>query len=221
MCFVFIWEQTATCANYCINWLVFITEMKSVYSAVRTGSLNKAVCASSSNGYNIRLLLTYQPTSCQTAVWKQPCRTSRTDPNVKNIIGMEKKFSSTWLIRRHLWNWTWLRKLWDWLWLNIQRWRKSVPKCYQKSQQEANKKLPQNFNKNGRKNLTFWKRKFNIDETLLFQFDPVTKQCSFQWKNWVYPRKCWNKMSKQYSFALLTANVLQNCSSKTVIHTSL
>jgi hypothetical protein len=26
--------------------LVFITEMKSVYSAVRTGSLNKAVCAS-------------------------------------------------------------------------------------------------------------------------------------------------------------------------------
>jgi len=27
--------------------LVFITEVKSVYSAVRTGSLNKAVCASS------------------------------------------------------------------------------------------------------------------------------------------------------------------------------
>ena len=39
MCFWFIWEQTATCATYCINWLVFITEMKSVYSAVRTGSL--------------------------------------------------------------------------------------------------------------------------------------------------------------------------------------
>jgi len=50
MCFVFIWEQTATCATYSINWLVFITEMKSVYSAVRTGSLNKAVCASSLNG---------------------------------------------------------------------------------------------------------------------------------------------------------------------------
>ena len=29
-CFVFIWEQTATCATYSINWLVFITEMKSV-----------------------------------------------------------------------------------------------------------------------------------------------------------------------------------------------
>jgi len=41
--FVFIWEQTATCATYSINWLVFIIEMKSVYSAVRTGSLNKAV----------------------------------------------------------------------------------------------------------------------------------------------------------------------------------
>jgi len=32
---------------YSINWLVFITEMKSVYSAVRTGALNKAVGASS------------------------------------------------------------------------------------------------------------------------------------------------------------------------------
>ena len=42
MCFVFIWEQTATCAAYSTNWLVFITEMKSVYSAVRTGSLNEA-----------------------------------------------------------------------------------------------------------------------------------------------------------------------------------
>ena len=50
MCFVFIWEQTATCATYSIKWLVFITEMKSVYSAVRTGALNKAVCASSVKG---------------------------------------------------------------------------------------------------------------------------------------------------------------------------
>ena len=50
MCFVFIWEQTATYTTYSINWLVFITEMKSVYSAVRTGSLNKAVCASSLKG---------------------------------------------------------------------------------------------------------------------------------------------------------------------------
>jgi hypothetical protein len=31
--------------------MVFITEMKSVYSAVRTGSLNKAVCALSLYGY--------------------------------------------------------------------------------------------------------------------------------------------------------------------------
>jgi hypothetical protein len=50
MCFVFISEQTATCATYSINWLVFITEMKSVYSAVRTGSLNKAVSAPSVKG---------------------------------------------------------------------------------------------------------------------------------------------------------------------------
>ena len=43
-------EQTVTSASYNINWLVFITEMKSVYSAVRTGSLNKAVCGSSLEG---------------------------------------------------------------------------------------------------------------------------------------------------------------------------
>jgi hypothetical protein len=46
-CFVFIWKQTATCATYSINWLVLITKIKSVYSAVRTGSLNKVACASS------------------------------------------------------------------------------------------------------------------------------------------------------------------------------
>ena len=51
MCFVFIWEQTATCATYSINWSVFIIEMRSVYCAVRTGSLNKAVCSSSLKGY--------------------------------------------------------------------------------------------------------------------------------------------------------------------------
>ena len=45
MCFVFIWEQTAACATYIMNCLVFITEMKSVYCALRTESLNKAVCA--------------------------------------------------------------------------------------------------------------------------------------------------------------------------------
>jgi len=43
-CFVFISEQIATCVTYIINWLVFITEMKSVYSAVQTGCLNNAVC---------------------------------------------------------------------------------------------------------------------------------------------------------------------------------
>ena len=43
MFFVFIWEQTATCATYSINWLVFITEKKSVYNAVKNEYLNKAV----------------------------------------------------------------------------------------------------------------------------------------------------------------------------------
>jgi hypothetical protein len=42
MYFVFVWEQKATCATYeySMNWLAFITEMKSVYSAVRTGPLH-------------------------------------------------------------------------------------------------------------------------------------------------------------------------------------
>ena len=56
MCFVFIWEQTATCATYSINWLVCITQMKSVYSAVRTGSLNKAVCASALKGRRVLMI---------------------------------------------------------------------------------------------------------------------------------------------------------------------
>ena len=54
-----LWEQTATCATYSINWLVFITQMKSVYSAVRTGALNKAVCASSVKGYYTYLCVLY------------------------------------------------------------------------------------------------------------------------------------------------------------------
>lgn len=113
-----------------------------------------------------------------------------------------KKVFISWLIRRHMQNWTWLQKLQDWLWLKVQRWRKSVPKCYQKSQQQANK-LAQNFNENWLKNLTFWKRKFTTDDILVFQYDPETKHCSFQWNRWVYPRKCENSMSKQYSFAFL------------------
>ena len=40
MCFVWISEQTAIISLYSINWLVLVTEMKSVYSAVRTGYLN-------------------------------------------------------------------------------------------------------------------------------------------------------------------------------------
>ena len=53
MCFVFIWEQTATCATYSINWLGFITARESVYSysAVRTGPLTEAVCVVSLKGY--------------------------------------------------------------------------------------------------------------------------------------------------------------------------
>jgi hypothetical protein len=50
MCFVFVRELATISAPYSINYSAFITELKSVYSAVRTGTLNKAVCASSFKG---------------------------------------------------------------------------------------------------------------------------------------------------------------------------
>jgi hypothetical protein len=37
MCFVFIWEQPATCATYTVNWLVFITEMKVLIARYELG----------------------------------------------------------------------------------------------------------------------------------------------------------------------------------------
>ena len=40
MCFVWISEQTAIISLYNINWLVFITQTRCVYCAVRTGCLN-------------------------------------------------------------------------------------------------------------------------------------------------------------------------------------
>jgi hypothetical protein len=48
-----IYFRIATSAPYNINWFVFITEMESVYCAVRIGSLNKAVCASSLKGWHL------------------------------------------------------------------------------------------------------------------------------------------------------------------------
>jgi hypothetical protein len=50
MCFVRISEQTTAFALYVINWLVFITVVESVYSAVRTDSLYKADYVSSLKG---------------------------------------------------------------------------------------------------------------------------------------------------------------------------
>jgi len=47
LCFVWISEQTTIISLYSINWLVFITEAESVYSAVRTGSLNQTNTLSS------------------------------------------------------------------------------------------------------------------------------------------------------------------------------
>jgi hypothetical protein len=44
-CFTQFFEKLVKTALHSIKWLVFIIEMKSVYCAVRTGSLNKRVYA--------------------------------------------------------------------------------------------------------------------------------------------------------------------------------
>jgi len=83
MCFVFIWEQTATCATYSINWLVFIAELKSVYSAVRTGSLNKAVCLSSVKGLIWYLMRFFWPAS---AGFHLPSESHRLNLSYKGLL---------------------------------------------------------------------------------------------------------------------------------------
>jgi hypothetical protein len=50
LCVLYLSENKQRLEPLSIKCLVFITEMKSVYCAVRTGSLNKAVCASSLKG---------------------------------------------------------------------------------------------------------------------------------------------------------------------------
>ena len=89
MCFVFIWEQTANCATYSINWLVFITEMKSVYSAVRTGALNKAVCAS-----YVKVEVWYISSS-DTHLY---CRNIPSDVRMLSDAVQSSKIDYTWLI---------------------------------------------------------------------------------------------------------------------------
>jgi hypothetical protein len=58
LCFVFVWEQTKTCTIYIKDSLVFITENNSVYSAVRTGYLNKAVCTCATYSINWLVFIT-------------------------------------------------------------------------------------------------------------------------------------------------------------------
>ena len=54
-CFVRISDQPAVFAIYVINWLVFITVVESVYSAVRTDSLYKADYVKSLKKLNYRI----------------------------------------------------------------------------------------------------------------------------------------------------------------------
>ena len=117
MCFVFIWEQTATCATYNINWLVFITEMKSVYRAVLTGSLNIAACASSVKpiGYmmhqqfNIQQLyaLPHAVFKCSVFIWGKnpgvyPWVVRRTGPTAGVYCPCRESNPRSWLPVRRL-----------------------------------------------------------------------------------------------------------------------
>jgi hypothetical protein len=54
--------RTATCATYSIIHSAFLTEMKSVYSEVRTGPLTKAVCALPIKGLYLRSILAKRDT---------------------------------------------------------------------------------------------------------------------------------------------------------------
>ena len=65
-----IYLRTVNCATHNINWLDFISEMKSVYSAVRTGSLNKTVCTSSWKGYSA---ISYNTTVIKAKVFPEYC----------------------------------------------------------------------------------------------------------------------------------------------------
>jgi hypothetical protein len=87
MCFVFIWEQTATCATYSINWLVVITQMKSVYSAVRTLYLNKTVCHSSLNGLMCTFLNSGDMTKLWDCSWRQ-CIKRASQVLVTHVCGL-------------------------------------------------------------------------------------------------------------------------------------
>jgi hypothetical protein len=69
---VIISERTAISALYNMNWLVFITKMKSVYCAVWSGSLNKTIYTSCLKGQSKILRNLYN------AKGSQPQSTTRT-----------------------------------------------------------------------------------------------------------------------------------------------
>ena len=111
MCFVFIWEQTATCATYSINWLVFITKKKSVYCAVRTVSLNKAVCASSLKGwycYYLRKIEAKNGWSCTFNSW---CLIK----NMNNVDYVVNFVTTVCIIRWYVTDDSWLENKLPWI----------------------------------------------------------------------------------------------------------
>jgi hypothetical protein len=55
---VYLKTNSDLCLLHKKNWLVVITEMKSVYSAVRTGDLNEAVCACATYRINWLVFIT-------------------------------------------------------------------------------------------------------------------------------------------------------------------
>ena len=116
MFFVFIWEQTATCATYSITWLVFITAMKSVYSAVRTSSLNKAVCASSLKGKtSSKSVLGIHGAGCFWPCVKYPCLIRLNIKDSKLCFTNIRHTEQHQNFRQHIWHelvYIWFDPIW-------------------------------------------------------------------------------------------------------------
>jgi len=81
----FFREQTATCATYSLIWLVFIIEMKSVYSAVRTGDLTTDVCAWALKGKKKNCLVYTSLT------WNSNLRLSANSTSICFILTLQRR----------------------------------------------------------------------------------------------------------------------------------
>ena len=100
MCFVFIWEQTATCATYSIHWLVFITEMKSLLRG--TNWVFKGL-RSTDEQPSVILFIRHIQSVCRKVITEcTPSRNSRTAV-FKHLIALRLRYSLYRLLAQCAW----------------------------------------------------------------------------------------------------------------------